>query len=252
MKFLPTAWTAVLTLGASSALAAPPGPGPLGGDLAGAQPNARVAAESLLEAHLGAGVRVSWDDAWQAPRRVTGLAIATRGTDAATRVLGFLAATRKDFSAGDSTWRVTRVEPFPGGGTIVRCAVLLGGLPVEGREVVVQLDAAERVVRVTRDPGPMTLPNTPNAIDAARASALVFARYEVAAVGRATEVVLATTPGTERIAWRVPAARLPMSGHYFVWLDAETGATLRTGPAGFDEAASALPLRTERRQEGPR
>lgn len=242
-------WTAVvITAVAGGAVAAPPELRPAG-SLA---PAPEAVGANQLRGRFGPEVRIAWDDAWQAPRRVSGLAVPTQGRDAGARVLGFLAATRKDFAAGASAWRVTRVQALPGGGTVVRCAVLLGELPVEGREVVVQLDAAQRVVRVTRDPGPTQRPATAMTIDAAQASAIAFGRYEVAAAGKATAVVLASTPGTERIAWRVPTARLPLSGHFFVWIDAETGATLRTGPAGFDEAMGALTLRTTARSEGSR
>ena len=245
-------WTAVaLTAVAGGAVAAPPQVHP-NEPLVSTPAGPATAFAARLRERFGSEVRIAWDDAWQAPRRLSGLAVPTAGPDAGARALGFLAATRNDFAAGASTWRVTRVQALPGGGTVVRCAVLLGELPVEGREVVVQLDDAQRVVRVTRDPGPAQRPATTMAIDAAQATQIAFGRYEVAAVGKATAVVLATTPGTERIAWRVPVARLPLSGHFFVWLDAETGATLRTGPAGFDEAMGALTLRRTARSEGSR
>lgn len=239
---------AALTCGTSD-IAMSAGPGPLGG--AGQPLGAKL--EANLRSQLGPDIRVTWDDAWQSPRRVSGLAVATHGANPSGRALAFLEATRTTFAAGANQWRVTKVQPMPGGGSVVRCAVLVGELPVDGHEVVVQLDHAQRVVSVTRDPAPAALPVMPVNFDANGASALVKARFEVVAAGRATKVVLSGAPGTERIAWRVPVTRLPNIGHHLVWIDAETGATLRVGPGGFDETEMPLTLRgAAHKMEAPR
>ncbi len=110
-------WTAVVIPAvAGGAVAAPPELRPAG-SLA---PAPEAVGANQLRGRFGPEVRIAWDDAWQAPRRVSGLAVPTQGRDAGARVLGFLAATRKDFAAGASAWRVTRVQALPGGGTVVR------------------------------------------------------------------------------------------------------------------------------------
>jgi hypothetical protein len=75
-------------------------------------------------------------------------------------------------------------------------------------------------------------------------AALIHAHYRVAAVGEPELVVLARA-ATGRVAWKVPVAVVPLQGHFFVWLDAESGAVMKEAPAGFDQAITELPRREE-------
>ncbi|MFO0750048.1 MAG: hypothetical protein U1F43_30920 [Myxococcota bacterium] len=220
--------TSVVVSSSGLALAAPPAP--------------PLAAQSLVRARFGAAAEVRWDASLQAPKSLRGLSVATVGKDAGERAVGFVHGARDIFGVGPSVDVVPVETVAPAGRSVVRMNATYDGLVVEGRTVVVTLDAAQRVTSVTSDLGPLSVPRPAAVISPEAAKQAVAARFVVAQTGIPTQVVVANgTAG--RVAWRVPAMVVPLTGHFFVWVDAETGAILREAPAGADQTMQRLPER---------
>ena len=197
---------------------------------------------------FGPAARVARDALSGAPRAISGLSIATVGDSPAARALGFVATHRAALGLGALEVAADRSETLPSGGQAVTLRATWLGAEVEGRSLVVRLDAEGRVRGVTNDLFALTTPWPAEAIDAERAREVVLATFDVAAAGRPTEVVVATAPGSVRFAWRVAAVVIPLQAHFWVWVDQETGAVLRSAPAGLDQGMTRLPLKGE----GPR
>lgn len=228
-----------LLLGVASgatALAQPPSPDP-------------AVVEATLRARFGPELRVDWNATRTAPRRLTGLRVPTRGEGDGERARGFLLEHRTLVGLdGDVRLLEARaarsLDPAAriAGKRVVRMQQLWQGLPVEGRTVVVRLDEAGRVTAVTSDLGPLDVPAPARIVDVADARAAIARTYETAAIGEPTQVVLAHG-SAGRVAWRFPVALVPLVAHFYVWVDAATGAVLKSAPAGFDQVLTELPLR---------
>lgn len=214
---------------AGTAAAGPPAPAPL------------ASREAAIHARLGADVAIRWDARRLSPRSLRGLTAPTTGVDPADRAARFVRAERDLLAL---TGDVVPVETRRLRGHVVRLQQTFGGVPVEGRTVVVKLDEAARVTSVVSDLGPLDVPTPTREITPAAAQAAVSARYAVAATAPPTRVVVANGP-VGRYAWKVPAMVMPLTGHFWVWVDVETGRILKTAPAGSDQRMTALPLRDE-------
>ncbi len=227
-------WPATIALTltiSSSALAAPP-----------QLPARRVAFERVVHERFGDAARVRWDRLRNAPRVLRRLTVATVGRDASERALGFVRAHRDLIAPGGAELAVHKVTPRASG-AVVQLAQRLGGLPVEGAWIAVTLDAAGAVRAVRTDGTPRTLHMPEAVIPAARAGQIVSDRFVVARTGAPTLVALPLPGGEAVAAWRVPAAVIPLASHFFVWVDAETGAVLRQAPAGKDQRQRRLEVR---------
>lgn len=196
---------------------------------------------------LGPAARIARDALTGAPRAISGLSIATVGESPAARALGFVATHRAALGLGALELAADQTEALPSGGHAVTLRASWLGAAIEGRSMVVRLDAEGRVRGVTSDLFAVTTPRPAPVVDADQAKAMVLSTFEVVAVGRATEVVVATAPGAARFAWRVAAAVIPLQAHFYVWIDQATGAVLRSAPAGLDQGLTRLPLKGELR-----
>lgn len=195
-----------------------------------------------LRARFGDAVVVRWDAARRTPKSLRGMGIATTGPTAAERAVRFVRSERALLGL-DGDVEVIETRSLPRSPrTTVRLRQLIQGLPVEGRAIAVTLDAEQRVVSVESDLGPLRVPVPVHRIDARRATDIVRETFIVVGVGTPTAVVVANGP-LGRVAWKVPAARLPMSGLFWIWVDAESGAVLKVAPAALDQSATELPLR---------
>lgn len=109
---------------------------------------------------------------------------------------------------------------------VVRLRQTHRGLPVEGREVVVTLDGADRVIAVRSDLGPLEVPVPRREITAEDAIKASYETFAISAHGKPEKVIIANG-SAGRVAWRVPVSVMPMSGFATVWIDAEDGRVLR-------------------------
>jgi len=100
------------------------------------------------------------------------------------------------------------------------------------------------VTALTSDLGPLVVPTPARIVGVDHARAAIPRNDEVAAIGEPTRVVLAHG-SAGRVAWRFPVALVPLVAHFHVWVDVETGAVLKSAPAGFDQRLTELPLRDE-------
>lgn len=223
----------IATVLVSSSGLAHAAPTPVGGEPAQA---------SLVRARFGEAVEVRWDAARLAPRSLRNLSVPTEGKDAGERAARFIRASRDVFGIGAEGDVRPLETQAPKGRAVVRLGATWNGLAVEGRSVVVVLDGAQRVTSVTSDLGPLVVPTPKETISPEAAKAAVAARFAVGATGVPVKVVVANATAG-RIAWRVPTMVLPLTGHFFVWVDAETGAILRQAPAGQDQTLARLPER---------
>ncbi len=183
------------------------------------------------------------------PRSLTGLSVATSGTTLRDRAERFLRANADLFalSAGTDVKATdhTSFARAPGPmakrpGHVVRLRQTYAGLPVEGRDVVVSLDADHRVTSVQSDLGPLVVPTPTRSITAEEATRICLSTFVIAATGAPQKVVLANgTAG--RIAWRVPVSLLPLNGFHTVWVDVEDGRILREAKVGHDHGLATLP-----------
>jgi hypothetical protein len=207
-------------------------------------------APSLAPAEVfGPAARITLNRAGTHPRQVFGISVPTRGSTAGERAEQFV----RDHAA--VLGLVGDVESFevqsprligpngPIARTIVRLHQLVDGRRVEGRVLVVTLDAQARAISVTSDLGPVRVPNLALAIDANQAAVIVESRFQVQALSaQAAQVVLADVDGG-RVAWKVPTAAIPLVAHFWVWVDAVDGRILRTGPVGPHQGLATIPER---------
>ena len=219
----------------------------------GAQVAPTVLADALVQ-RFGPNVKVTWNASRTAPKRLSGLSIATEGKDPGERARGFMLAHAALLGLeGDVQVEDVRVfaPPDAAAGTqpgarlslqSVRLSQVWSGLPVEGRSVVVRLDAAQRVTSVTSDLGPLVVPTPERIVDGASVVAMLRSAYQIVGASEPHKVVLALGTGG-RIAWKVAVAVLPLQASFFVWVDAETGRVLKEAPAAFDQGLRELPLR---------
>lgn len=229
----------------------------LGGPPASAAPPALSTSVTRPEASLvgrfGPGVRVRFAADGSTPRQLHGLAVATTGTDLVARAVGFLQANRDvlrlssgDFDAVDIQSPRLRGPAGEVVRHIVRLRQKVGGLPVEGRTWTVTLDAALRVVSLGSDADPLQPPaSLAPRIDAAAAGRAVEDRFAVKAMPETATLVILPTGlgGATRLAWRVPAAVVPVVAHFFIWVDARDGAILRHAQAGPHQSLAHPPQR---------
>lgn len=129
---------------------------------------------------------------------------------------------------------------------VVRLRQTHRGLPVEGREVVVTLDGADRVIAVRSDLGPLEVVVPRREITAEDAIAATYRTFAISAHGKPEKVIIANA-SAGRVAWRVPVSVMPLSGFATVWIDAEDGRVLRE--QGVGHSHGELPRHTE---EDPR
>jgi hypothetical protein len=200
---------------------------------------------------LGPTARVHRDRATGRIRQVFGLAVPASGATPGERALAFLEThgpalgLRADFVVAE----VQSPRLVGASGAVIRHIVRLsqvhGGLPVEGRATTVTVDG-EGIVRSLTTDDTWLVPPLAAAprLDAPAAARHVEALYRVTALAdNASLVVLPAGDAPARLAWKVPAVAIALAAHFFVWVDAESGATLRTAPAGPDQALATLPLR---------
>lgn len=225
----------VIAMG-TSALAAPPlggGGDPLNG------PN-----QALVTA-FGPNVRVQRDGFSGALRSLRGLSVPTTGATPTERALGFVMQWRQVLSLGRSEVEVIDVQELPGRGHVVRFQQVVDGVQVEGRSIAVKVGRDDRVNSVVSDLVPFELAPTTPTISTDAAKDAVRSHFDVAMIGRPTQVVSVSAAHLARLAWRVPVAVIPLVAHFNVWVDAETGAILRQAPAGYDMPMTQLPLKVE-------
>ncbi|MFT7578738.1 MAG: Zn-dependent metalloprotease [Myxococcota bacterium] len=210
-----------------------------------------VPAKTAIQAQFGADALVRLNTLTGTPRTLRRLSVPTVGATPAERTLDFVGRHRA-LLLGDtdaSALVVTDVDTrgTDSGRQVVRLAQQVVGLRVEGREMVVVLDADGRVTRVQNDMQALGLDrletHASRDIGEARAAKAVGDRYAIAGTSPATKVILPSPAGPARIAYRVPTMVLPLTGHFNVWVDAETGMVLRAMPASTHQALRQLPLK---------
>ena len=190
-------------------------------------------------------------------RRLSNLSIPTTGATPAERATRFLDAHRKALGLGHVRYQAAETTPLPrASGHVVRFGLTavtstFENLEIQDMSVAIRLDREGRVRSVTSDALPFTL-TAPPTITADDAIAATRARYQLATTG--TPRLLVTVPAAHHatLVWRVPVALIPLQAHFFVWVDATTGAVLRDTPAGFDQRVTRLPLRPASSLEVPR
>lgn len=204
------------------------------------RPADRAAWEDAVRARFGADARLSWDALHATPTAIRRLSATAPGVDPTGRALAFCAMHRDVLGLAPTlTLSVDRVTPSRDG-VSVKLAERLDDLVIEGRSLVVTFDSAGVVRAVQVDPGPAVLAPIAHDIGPVAASAAVRERFGVTAVGRATRVVFWRGVGPARRAWRVPAALIPWVAHFFVWVDAESGAVLGQAPVSGDQPVRRL------------
>lgn len=187
-------------------------------------------------------------------RRLTNLAIPTSGATPLERATRFLDANRNALGLTHLRYEHRDTTALPRGlGHVVRFALRVEiskteHLEIQDSSLTVRLDATGRVRAYTSDALPFTLPTAPTltpeaALNAARA------HYAAMAFGTPRLVVRLSAAHHASLAYRLPVALVPLQAHFFVWVDATTGAILDDAPAGFDQPIRHLPLRST---EAPR
>jgi Zn-dependent metalloprotease len=209
---------------------------------AGATPES-TPTRALISA-FGKDLRVTYTPGTSVPRSLTNLSEKTVGTTSAERAASFLSRSRALLGLSHLEARVLETRAAAAG-DVVRFALFAGGLEVQDRTLTVKLDAEGRVRTLRSDAVPFTLPQIRAELPSTAAVAAVKARYQVAAAGAPTKVVLAHAADHARVAWRVPVAVIPLQAHFYVWVDAEDGTILREAPAGFDQPLKRIPLRSK-------
>lgn len=222
-----TALSGVIALGSTS-LAAPP-----------------TVQDPTLETTFGPNVRILRDTLSGALRAAYGLSVATTGATPEARARSFVAAWKKALGLATSDVVLVDVQALPGRGHVVRFQqAALSGVPVESRTLSVKLGLTGQVNSVTSDIVPFELVRPALTISAEAAKEAVQGHFAVALLGTPHEVVLVAAPHQARLAWRVPVAVIPLQAHFFVWVDAESGAILREAPAGHDGSMTHVPLKS--------
>jgi len=245
-----------VAMAASIGLGAPAGAQPPGPTVGRPGVTVPTALGDALVQRFGPGVKVTWNASRTAPRRLSGISVATLGTDPGERARGFVLA-HAALLGLEGDMKVEDVRVFtprdPTAGThpgarlslhSVRLRQLWNGLPVEGRSVVVRLDDADRVTSVVSDLGPLVVPTPTQVVDPASVTAMLKATYQIVGINTPQKVVLAIGTGG-RVAWKVGVSVLPLQASFFVWVDVETGRALKEAPAAFDQGLQDLPLRAE-------
>jgi hypothetical protein len=234
--FLSAAFAA--TLG-SPALAAPPNPPNPTGPTHPAQTTFGPTVSIELAPHSDTTVR-----------RLTNLALPTTGTTPLERASSFLAAHRTALGLSKLRYEHRDTTALPRGlGHVVRFGLSLEiskteSLEIQDTSLTVRLDASGRVRAYTSDALPFALASTMPAITPEAASEAARAHYAAAAIGTPRLVVRIAAAHHAALAYRLPVALVPLQAHFFVWVDARTGAILDDAPAGFDQPVRRLPLRS--------
>jgi Zn-dependent metalloprotease len=142
------------------------------------------------------------------------------------------------------------VTPLPKG-HVVELTPSVDGLPIDGRNLTVELSASGHVVSVRSDLVPFSLAAPATTLGAEQARQVVATRFGLTLIGTPTQVVIVPGPGSGRVAWRVPTAVWPLSAHFNVWVDAENGAILKQAPAGLDQPSLTLQAATPEAPRAP-
>jgi len=201
--------------------------------------------DTTIEAAFGPDVRIVRDTLSGSLRAAYGMSVATTGVTPTERALSFVAAWKKTLGLATTAVVLVDVQALPGRGNVVRFRqTTLAGVPVESRTLAVKLGFDGRVNSVTSDIVPFELAQTAQTISAEAAKAAVANHFAVALMGTALQVVLVAAPHQARLSWRVPVAVIPLQAHFFVWVDAESGAILREAPAGNDGSMTHIPLKS--------
>ena len=193
------------------------------------EPAARAALDERLP-----GATLRWDAAQGVARALLRIDAATPAGTSEARARSFLAAHGDLLGGLRSEDLALRAVTSHRRRTVVRLQQLVAGIPVEGRGLTVSLSPTGRVRSVLSDFLPIVLPAGAPDVGPEAARAAVRERFGDAPVGSATKVVLALAPGSGRVAYRVPVARVPLVLHYDVWVAADDGTVLRVAPAGRD------------------
>lgn len=222
-----TALSSVMALGSTS-FAAPP-----------------TVTDPVVDAAFGPNVRIVRDTLSGALRAAYGLSVATTGATPTERAQAFIASWKKALGLASSGVVFIDMKELPGRGHVVRFQqTALDGVPVESRTIAIKLGFDGRVNSVTSDIVPFELTRPARTISPEAAKEAVANHFAVALMGTPRDVVLVAAAHQARLAWRVPVAVIPMQAHFFVWVDAETGAILREAPAGNDGAMTHVPLKS--------
>jgi len=200
----------------------------------------RQAWQAAVSQRFGPDARLSWDGLRAVPTAITRIEVQTLGAGPAARALHFCAAHRDLLGLAPGVeLALAETKTFRDGAT-VRLDVRLGGLDVEGVRVAVSLDHDGDVRSVRLDPAPRALAAATTDVGRDGARAAVTARFGVTAVGNPTRVALWRGVGPARPAWRVPTALVPWVAHFYVWVDAETGAVVGQAPVSNDQPLRRL------------
>lgn len=200
-----------------------------------------------VEQTFAPGAKVTWNASHTAPKRVTGLSVATTGTDAGERAKNFV-RTHATLLGLDGDVQVEEVRVFTPPDpriahkiqTTVRLRPQWRGLPIEGRSIVVRIDAEQRVTSVASDLGPLSIDAPERVITAAEAGETLKATYRIVGINTPDKVVL-TVGNIGRVTWKFMVAVLPLQAQFQVWVDVATGEVLREAPGAFDQSMSELP-----------
>lgn len=183
-------------------------------------------------------------------RRLTNLAIPTSGATPLERATRFLDAHRESLGLAHLRYEHRDTTTLPRGlGHVVRFALTVEvskneTLEIQDSSLTVRLDASDRVRAYTSDALPFTLAAAGPAVTANAALDAARAHYAAAAFGTPRLIVRLSAAHHASLAWRIPVALVPLQAHFFVWVDATTGAVLDDAPAGFDQPIRRLPLRS--------
>lgn len=212
---------------------------------------------TLISARFGEGAEPTFSRDGHRLTALTRLSVGTSGDSPRARAAHFVKTHRELWSLGmnDSVEPVdvkalprlrregqeaSRAQSLPS--QVVRLRQTHRGLPVEGRDVVVTLDDADRVIAVRSDLGPLVVPVPSRELSAEEAIAATHRTFAISAHGKPEKVVIANG-SAGRVAWRVPVSVMPMSGFATVWIDAEDGRVLRE--QGVGHSHGTLPRHEE-------
>lgn len=188
-------------------------------------------------------------------RRLTHVAIPTSGATPLERASRFLDAHRGQLGLDHLRYEHRDTTALPRGlGHVVRFALGVEiskteHLEIQDSSLTVRLGPDGHVRAYTSDALPFTRPTSTPTLSAEAAVDAARARYAAMAFGTPRLVVLAPAAHHASLAWRIPVALVPLQAHFFVWVDATTGAIIKDAPAGFDQPIRSLPLRST---EAPR
>lgn len=200
---------------------------------------------------LGPSAKVTWDPSHTAVTRLSGIAAATNGATPGERARNFVRAHAAMLGLeGDVAVEEVRTFTPPDPAiahkvhTFVRLRPQWQGLPVDGRSLVVRLDADLRVTSLTSDLGPLAVPTPTRTMTATDAAALLKASYRIVGINTPDKVVL-VRGNAGRVAWKFAVAVVPLQAQFYVWVDVESGQVIKEAPAAFDQVMQQLPRREE-------